>query len=119
MNTIERFSAMLAAGQDNALLRFTLGNALLVEGHAGEAVLHLRAAVAQDPAYSAAWKLLGRALEQSGALPDAMEAYEMGIKVAEQRGDLQAAREMQVFLRRVKKRSEGPGSDATGQPESS
>ncbi|KAB2311041.1 tetratricopeptide repeat protein [Betaproteobacteria bacterium SCN2] len=100
---IENFEKMLAAGKDNALLRFSLGNAYLGAGEAARAVPHLQKAVAQDPQYSAAWKLLGRALNESGNAPDALAAYRQGIEVAQARGDVQAAKEMTVFARRIEK----------------
>ncbi|WP_035056105.1 tetratricopeptide repeat protein [Andreprevotia chitinilytica] len=98
---IAAFLAMLAKGQDNALLRFGLGQALLADGKAAEAVPHLRAAVAHDGNYSAAWKLLGKALAERGDKEGAREAYSAGIAVAEARGDIQALKEMRVFLRRL------------------
>ncbi len=100
---IENFEKMLAAGKDNALLRFSLGNAYLGAGEAARAVPHLQKAVAQDPQYSAAWKLLGRALNESGNAHDALAAYRQGIEVAQARGDVQAAKEMTVFARRIEK----------------
>lgn len=108
MDMIERFEAMLAAGQDNALLRFTLGGACLKAGRVDEAVAHLREAVAQDSQYSAAWKLLGRALADAGQTDAAIEAYDRGIEVAEARGDKQAAKEMAVFRRRLTRAGEAP-----------
>jgi len=66
MNPAERFEALLAQGKDNALLRFSLGLHYLNAGEAARAVGHLRAAVTHDGDYSAAWKLLGRALAESG-----------------------------------------------------
>jgi predicted Zn-dependent protease len=95
---------MLHNGRDNALLRFSLGNEYLKSGQADEAVEHLHAAIKHDPAYSAAWKLLGKALESRAAWPEALSAYREGIAVAERRGDKQAAREMTVFARRVERR---------------
>lgn len=100
---LERLEKMLAAGQDSAMLRFTLGNGYLKEGRAAEAVDHLREAVRQQPDYSAAWKALGRALAEAGDSAGALAAYEDGIRIAEQRGDLQAAKEMRVFRRRLEK----------------
>ena len=97
------FEAMLAQGRDNALLRFSLGNAYLKQGDAARAAEHLRRAVEHDPTYSAAWKLLGKALADSGAPDAALAAYRQGIAAAEARGDLQAAREMAVFARRIEK----------------
>ena len=98
---VAKLHQMLDAGRDNALLRFSLGNEYLKAGDAGHAAEHLRAAVKYDPAYSAAWKLLGHALAGSGQLQDALAAYHEGIRVAERKGDKQAAKEMTVFARRV------------------
>jgi predicted Zn-dependent protease len=100
---IANLEKLLGGPRDNALLRFSLGSEFLKAGDVGRAVTHLREAVTRDPGYSAAWKLLGRALAQSGHRPDALEAYEEGIRVAEAKGDKQAAREMQVFVRRLRK----------------
>ena len=101
---LENLQKMLAAGRDNALLRFGLGNEYLKNGDAHAAAEHLRAAVKHDPAYSAAWKLLGRALETTGAVDEALAAYREGVNVAERKGDKQAAKEMAVFARRIEKR---------------
>lgn len=98
----DRFESMLAAGEDSALLRFSLGNAYLTADPA-RAAEHLQHAVAIDPTYSAAWKILGKALDGAGRTDAAIEAFEQGIEVAERKGDKQAAREMQVFLKRVLK----------------
>ena len=102
-NALERFEALLASGKDSPLLRFSLGMQYVKAGDAGRAADHLREAVAQDPGYSAAWKLLGRALAESDRAAEAMEAYRRGIAAAQAKGDKQAAREMTVFLRRLEK----------------
>jgi predicted Zn-dependent protease len=94
---------MLAAGRDNALLRYSLGNEYLKHGDAAKAAEHLRRAVEHDPKYSAAWKLLGRALADANALDEALAAYHQGIAVADAHGDVQAAKEMGVFARRIEK----------------
>jgi len=109
MDPAERFEALLASGKDGALLRFGLGMHYLKAGDAERAAQHLRRAVEQDPAYSAAWKLLGKALADSGANAEAMEAYRSGIAAAEARGDKQAAKEMTVFLRRLEKTPSAAG----------
>ena len=103
MPLTDNFEAMLAAGKDSPLLRFSLGNAYLLAGDAARALPHLQSAVAQDPQYSAAWKLLGKALNEAGQLAAALAAYQSGIVVAEERGDKQAAKEMTVFAKRIEK----------------
>ena len=107
MNPAERFEAMLAAGKDNALLRFSLGLHYLNAGDAARAATHLRAAVGHDADYSAAWKLLGKALAQSGDRAGAIGAYRSGIEAAGRKGDKQAAKEMAVFLKRLEKEAGG------------
>ncbi len=103
MQPVERFEAMLASGRDDALLRFSLGLGYLRAGDAARAVPHLRRALEHDPGYSAAWKLLGQALAQSGDASGAAQAYRDGIVAAERKGDKQAAKEMAVFLRRLER----------------
>jgi predicted Zn-dependent protease len=98
---ITRLRTQLGGPRDGALLRFSLGNALLGQGDANGAAVALREALAFDPGYSAAWKLLGRALAESGDGESAVRVFEQGINVARERGDEQAAKEMSVFLRRL------------------
>jgi len=101
MSIIESFEAMLARGKDSALLRFSLGNAYLLADDAPRAITHLTAAVALDPNYSAAWKLLGKAHVAGGDIAGAIQAYEEGIRAATTNGDKQAAKEMAVFMKRL------------------
>ena len=109
MDSVERFEALLASGKDSALLRFGLGSHYLKAGDPARAALHLRSAVEQDRDYSAAWKFLGKALDECGDAAAAIAAYRDGIEAAGRRGDKQAAKEMGVFLRRLEKPAgEGP-----------
>ena len=105
----EKLKAMLARGEDNALLRFTLGNALFQQKKYTEAETHLARAVKLNPDYSAAWKIYGRTLGAAGKVPEAINAFKRGIAIAEQRGDIQAAKEMNVFLKRLEKQLAGAG----------
>lgn len=103
MTLIDNLEALLAKGQDNAVLRFSLGNAYLKAGDLSRAIVHLHMAIKFDSSYSAAWKALGKALAESDQISEAIAVYEEGIRIAEGKGDLQAAKEMQVFLKRLKK----------------
>ena len=89
--------------RDGALLRFSLGNALLGEGDAATAIDELQRALTFDPTYSAAWKLLGKACLEAGQPDAAADAWRRGIAAAGARGDKQAEKEMSVFLRRLHK----------------
>jgi Flp pilus assembly protein TadD len=99
--------AMLERGQDSPLLRFSLGNEYVSAGRFEQAAEHFREAVRMDPGYSAAWKLLGRALANLERDEEAIAAYREGIAVAEQKGDRQAAKEMTVFLNRLSRKQSG------------
>ena len=103
MALVDNLEAMLARGQDTALLRYSLGGEYLKLNQFDKATEHLRQAVTKEPKYSAAWKLLGKALADAGRHDEAIKAYEDGIKVAEEKGDKQAAKEMTVFLKRLQK----------------
>jgi predicted Zn-dependent protease len=103
MGMIENFEAMLAAGKDTSLLRFSLGNQYLQQQDVAKAIVHLQAAVAHDAGYSAAWKLLGKAQAARGDIAAATAAYTAGIAAANAHGDKQAAKEMAVFLKRLNK----------------
>ncbi|MGE5384727.1 MAG: tetratricopeptide repeat protein [Betaproteobacteria bacterium] len=104
MNTrIAALEKLLDSPRDNALLRYSLGNEWLHAGDPEKAAECLRGALAQDPKYSAAWKLLGKALAAAGRPGEAIEAYGQGILIAEGKGDVQAAKEMRAFARRLKK----------------
>lgn len=103
---IESLEKMLDGPRDGALLRFSLGNEYLKAGAPDKAAASFQAAVDRDPAYSAAWKALGKALLEAGEDLRALTAYERGIAVAEDRGDVQAAKEMTVFARRIRKAHE-------------
>lgn len=107
MGIIDNFESMLARGQDSALLRYSLGNEYLKVDEADKAVAHLAEAVRLDPAYSAAWKLYGKALAALGRHAEAVAAFDQGITTAESRGDVQAAKEMRVFRKRSEKALDG------------
>jgi Tfp pilus assembly protein PilF len=94
---------LLAAGKESSLLRFGLGTEYLKRGDAAAAAVHFRRAVELDPSYSAAWKMLGKALVASQRFDEALAAWDQGVGAAERKGDKQAMREMQVFHRRLAK----------------
>jgi len=106
MGVVENLEEMLRKGRDNALLRYGLGTEYLKAGDAEKAIEHAAEAVRLNPGYSAAWKLYGKALNAAGRTEQAASAYEHGIDASEKNGDIQAAKEMRVFLRRLKKATE-------------
>jgi predicted Zn-dependent protease len=107
---IANLEKLLGSARDGALLRYSLGSEYLKAGDRAHAITYLREALARDAAYSAAWKLLGKALSEDGRPGEALQAYERGIEAAEAKGDRQAAKEMKVFALRLRKQgAEPPG----------
>lgn len=100
---IEALQNMLDQGQDNLLLRYGLAQALLKDGQPDQAIEHLLKALEFEPQHSAAYKLLGKAYSESQQTELAIDTYQKGIAIAEQKGDVQAAKEMKVFLKRLLK----------------
>lgn len=106
-DAINRLRKQVGGPRDGGLLRVSIGNLLLAAEDAAGAALEFRAALEFDANYSAAWKMLGRALTEANDPAGAIAAYEQGITVANQRGDKQAAKEMEVFRRRLQKLQSG------------
>lgn len=98
---IEALQKLLDQGQDNLLLRFGLGQALLKDGQITEAIKHLEKALEFDHGHSASLKLLGKAYTATGDSDRAIDIYTKGVEQSEQKGDIQAAKEMKVFLKRL------------------
>jgi len=103
MSQIETFEKMLASGQDNDMLRFTLGNAYFTENNFTIAAEHFAKAVEHNKDYSAAWKMLGRAYASLEQHQQALDAFDAGLAVADKNGDKQTTKEITVFRRRVVK----------------
>ena len=100
---IANLEALIASGRDGPAVRFGLGKAYLERSDPAASRVHLERAVDLDPAYSAAWKLLGKARAAGGDPGGAADAWRRGVAAATATGDRQAAKEMEVFLRRVER----------------
>ncbi|AKH67951.1 Tetratricopeptide repeat [Spongiibacter sp. IMCC21906] len=100
---IDTLEAMLAKGQDSTMLRFGLGKAYLDAKDVAAAAEHLQRCVEMDANYSAAWKLLGKALLGADKKAEARTAWLQGLAAAKEKGDKQTEREIAVFLKRLEK----------------
>ena len=94
---------MLGTERENQVLHFSIGNEYLKSNDFDLAAEHFRKAVSIDPDYSAGWKLLGKTLYAAEKYDEAVDILLRGIDVAEKKGDIQAAKEMNVFLKRARK----------------
>ncbi|MFQ6616311.1 MAG: tetratricopeptide repeat protein [Fidelibacterota bacterium] len=100
-SSIDRIKELLEYYPDDVLLLITLGRGYMQQGQYREAEEAFLRAVDLDPAYSVAYRYLAQAYEKSGNVTGAAETYEHGIRVARGQGDMQAAKEMKVFLKRL------------------
>lgn len=108
-DTVTRgLEALLAAGKDSALLRVTLGKAALDGDKPADALAHLQRATELDPAYSVAWKLLGKAHLALDDAEGARRAWNQGLACAQAKGDAQVVKELGVFLKRLDKQQAPP-----------
>jgi len=106
---ISPLEKLLGTPRDGALLRYSLGIEHAKAGDLERAIGFLRDAVARDPLYSAAWKMLGKSLGEAERPLEALDAYRQGIEAARQKGDRQAEKEMTLFARRLEKSGKEPG----------
>ena len=98
---IAEFKEVAELMPDDPVVHFGLAGAYLEAGQPEDAIIEYRETIRLKPDYSAAHRGLGRALEKAERLAEARAAYEKGLEVAAQTGDLQTRKEIEVFLRRL------------------
>ena len=103
----EMFRKLLERDPENPMVLYSLGNELFKEGKYSEAREYLSRAVRNKPDYSVAHRTLGRALYELGENAEARRVFAEGREVAEENGDLQTVKEIDVFMRRLERRERG------------
>ena len=103
----EMFRKLLEKSPDNPMILCSLGIELFKEGRYPEAREHLARAVENKPDYSVAYRMLGRTHFELRENAEAHRVFARGREVAQENGDLQTVREIDVFLRRLEKREAG------------
>lgn len=100
---LEQLKELAQLEPDDPVVHYGLGMEYLRAGEAANAAAAFRRVLELKPDYSAAYRELGKALEKLGQAGEAIAAYEKGKEVAREKGDLQTAKEIEVFLRRMGK----------------
>lgn len=103
MERLKNFLTLLEKTPENPLLQYAVANEYMLQQQAEQAIEHYAQCVRLDPKYSAAWKAYAKALTSLQRWQEAADTYQQGIIVAQQNGDIQAVKEMQVFLKRAQK----------------
>lgn len=101
------FRNLLEKNPDNPMILYSLGAELFKEKNYPEAREHLERAVENKPDYSVAYRTLGRTLFEMREEDEARRVFEKGREIAQQNGDLQTVKEIDVFSRRLEKRATG------------
>lgn len=101
------FRKLLDKDPDNPMVLCSLGIELFKEGRYQEAKEHLSRAVENKPDYSVAYRTLGRTHYELYENEEARRTFEIGREVAQENGDLQTVKEIDVFMRRLEKREAG------------
>lgn len=98
---IPQFRKMATDDPDNELAHYRLGDLLLKDGQAAEAVASFRRTLELSPQFSKAFQLLGQALAQSGDRAGAIETLRKGFDIADERGDHMPRDEMARMLKEL------------------
>jgi predicted Zn-dependent protease len=109
MNTerMVQFQELVALDPHDTVVRFGLGELYFQAQKFTQAVDQFAEIIRLNPQYSAAYRYLGQSYAALGRREEAEATFQRGIAVAETRGDLQTAKEMRVFLRRLHKSDAG------------
>ena len=103
----QTFRRLLERDPQNPMVLYSLGNELFKEGEYAEARRFLERAVENKPDYSVAYRMLGRSLYELGEYGEARRVFTRGRAIAQENGDLQTVKEIDVFVRRIDKRAGG------------
>lgn len=95
------FNQVLEIDPEDTVALFGIGDVYFFREKYSESVSALEKVVILDEKYSAAYLLLGKALEAIGNLERAEQVYKKGINVASKRGDMMPANEMQTRLNQL------------------
>lgn len=101
LRKVRTYRQLVELDPDDPMSQWTLGKALHEAGDLPNAEVHLREAVRLDPRYSAAYLALGRVLVAAEQIDAARAIFTTGIRVADEKGDLQPKAYMEKHLREI------------------
>lgn len=97
------FLEAAAMEPDDPVVLFGLASEYLKLNRYDDAIATAQRLIQVQNDFSAAYRLLGQAYTGKGATDEAIRIYQSGVAVAHKKGDLQTAKEMEVFLHRLQK----------------
>lgn len=103
------FRNLLERDPENPMILYSLGAELFKEQNYPEAREYLERAVKNKPDYSVAYRTLGRTLFEMREDDEARQIFDRGREIAQENGDLQTVKEIDVFSKRLEKRASEEG----------
>jgi tetratricopeptide (TPR) repeat protein len=98
MDRIQQLQAFLAANPSDSFLRHALGLEYSKLGDEHKAREVFEALLAENPAYVGTYYQLGKLLERTGEVEEAIRVYQKGLEMARAAGDQHAYNELQAAL---------------------
>ena len=96
---VEQFQALVSGQPQNALFRFSLAQALVAEGRAGEAVSHFEFCVGSKSDWMMPRILLGKILLQLGQREQALPLLNDALRLAVEQQHDEPERELRALLK--------------------
>lgn len=100
---IDQFRELVELSPDDELAHYGLAQEYMKAERYEESAASFRRVVELKADYVAGYRELGKALMKCGRLDEAQENLLKGRALAEQHGDGQAVKEIDVYLRRIEK----------------
>jgi predicted Zn-dependent protease len=101
MTKVNMMETLLGDGEDNALIRFTMGSAFIKHGKFEQAIEQLEKAIELKPGFTAAWLKYAEALFGDGRITESLSKLNDGIAVAKENGDTDSIAKMSELLERL------------------
>ncbi len=100
---IDQFRELVELSPDDELAHYGLAQECMKASRFEEAVASFQKVVELKPDYVAGYRELGKALMKCERYDEAQESLLKGRALAEQHGDGQAVKEIDVYLKRIEK----------------
>jgi tetratricopeptide (TPR) repeat protein len=109
---INDFLELAELTPEDELVHYGLAQEYMKVGRFEDAAASLKRVIELKPDYAAAYRERGKALEKTGNLEEAKGSLLEGRRLAEQHGDGQTVKEIDVYLKRIEKKNAASGTRA-------
>jgi predicted Zn-dependent protease len=103
MSEVNMMETLLGDGEDNALIRFTMGSAFIKHGKFEQAIEQLEKAIELEPGFTAAWLKYAEALYGNGRITESLSTLSERIRVATEKGDSDSIEKISALREHLQK----------------